>query len=68
MERWKRVDPEERPKATIENVPKDKIIEALGIATVYQECPRCGTKQFLNFMPGHNYTEKCKECDYSGTV
>lgn len=63
-----RVDRDEQPEATIENVPDDIIKGALSIATRYVACPECRTKQFVNEMPGHNTTAECRNCGFSMRV
>jgi len=68
MERWKRINLEDRKEATIENVPNEVIKKALDIATVYEECPKCGTRQFLEFMPGHNTEGECKNCGFTCVI
>lgn len=59
---------ENRPEPTVENVPEDVLKSALSIATAWKKCPNCGTKQFVNVVPGHNSSHECRDCGESYTA
>lgn len=61
-------DREERPEATVENVPDDVVESAVSIATAWKKCPRCGTEQFVNVVSGFNSSHECRECGGEYTV
>ena len=62
-----RVPVDERPKATIENVPEEMIEKALGCLS-YEECPHCQTQQWFRYVAGYNSSGECKSCGETLTL
>lgn len=58
------VPQDDRPDATVENVPDDVVAEVVLIATYYGACPSCGEEQFVPYFEGYTNTYDCRYCGF----
>lgn len=65
---FNRVPVDERPEATVDNVPDEVINKALNVSVSYGRCPYCEKEQFHIFVSGHSWTTKCSGCEKSVKV
>lgn len=63
-----RIDPENQPDASTENIPDDVLEHAIEIAVRYAACPDCGHEQFIPSTPGHNTNHDCGKCGFEMRV
>jgi len=59
-----RVPMEERPDATVDNIPDEVLESAIKNGVSYGECPECQTQQFHPTVPGHNTSWECLDCGF----